>query len=147
VNIEQLGLIGVFLAGAIPWFEAIAVVPVGILAGLNPVAVVASAVIGNALTIFLFAYLGSDIRDRWLARRIAHGKSGESTRFARAQRFFDKSGIFGIALLGPVFIGTQFAAAVAVAAGVKPLKTSIIITVATLLWAIAVAVTTVIATQ
>jgi membrane protein YqaA with SNARE-associated domain len=146
VNVEQWGLIGVFLAGATPWLEAIAVVPVGILAGLNPWAVVAAAIVGNCLTIFLFAYLGSEIRTRWLARRIAHGKSGESKRFDRAQRFFDRFGIYGIALLGPAFIGTQFAAAVAVAAGVKPLKAATIISGATLFWATAVAIATLVAT-
>jgi hypothetical protein len=38
LDIENLGLLGVFIAGAIPWMEAIAVVPAGILVGLNPVA-------------------------------------------------------------------------------------------------------------
>jgi len=45
-----------------------------------------------------------------------------------------------MALLGPILIGTQFAATISVAAGVKPLKTSIIISVATLLWAALIAV-------
>jgi hypothetical protein len=45
-----------------------------------------------------------------------------------------------MALLGPILVGTQFAAAVSVAAGVKPLKTSVIISVATALWAILIAV-------
>jgi hypothetical protein len=43
MNLEQLGLFGVFLAGAIPWFEAIAVVPAGILFGLDPVLTVIAA--------------------------------------------------------------------------------------------------------
>jgi hypothetical protein len=43
-------------------------------------------------------------------------------------------------LLGPILVGTQFAAAISVAAGVKPLKTSIIISVSTLLWSVAIAV-------
>ena len=37
MNLEQLGLLGVFIGGAIPWFEAIAVVPAGIVLGLDPV--------------------------------------------------------------------------------------------------------------
>jgi hypothetical protein len=45
-----------------------------------------------------------------------------------------------MALLGPILIGTQFAATISVAAGVKPLKTGIIISVATLLWAALIAV-------
>ena len=36
MNLEQLGLFGIFLAGAIPWFEAIVAVPGGILFGLDP---------------------------------------------------------------------------------------------------------------
>ena len=31
MNIEELGLIGIFIAGAIPWMEAIAVVPTGVI--------------------------------------------------------------------------------------------------------------------
>jgi hypothetical protein len=140
IDIETLGLFGVFLAGAIPWLEAIAVVPVGILLGLDPLLVVIYGVVGNAITIFLFAYLSSQIREYLLKRRIATGKSGESKKFAKAQAAFDKYGIYGVAALGPAVIGTQFAAAIAVAAGVKPLKASLLITLSTLIWASAIAV-------
>lgn len=135
MNLEQLGLLGVFIAGAIPWFEAIGVVPAGILIGLDPIWVVVAAATGNAITIFLFAYSGSQIRAWWLRRREAKGKVGENKRFAKAQEAFNKWGVFGMALLGPLVIGTQFAAAVSVAAGVKPLKTSLIVTVGMVVWA------------
>lgn len=140
MNLETLGLFGVFLAGAIPWMEAIAVVPLGILFGLDPVWVVLSALVGNALTIFLFAYLSSQIRDWLRRRREAAGKVGESKKFVKAQEYFDRYGIFGLAALGPALIGTQFAAAIAVAAGVKPLRASILITVSTAIWATSIAV-------
>ena len=45
LDIEHLGLLGVFIAGAIPWMEAIAVVPVGIVVGLNPIATLIAAVV------------------------------------------------------------------------------------------------------
>lgn len=135
MNFDQLGLFGVFLAGAIPWFEAVGVVPLGILAGLNPVLTVIFAVAGNTITIFLFAYGASAIRQWLLKRRQAKNKPGESPRLVKAQRSFDRWGIYGLAFLGPLVIGTQFAALVAVAAGVKPLKASLIITAATLVWA------------
>jgi hypothetical protein len=140
MNYEQLGLLGVFIAGAIPWLEAIGVVPGGIIFGLDPVLVVIAAVAGNTITIFAFAYVGDQIRSWLKKRRAAKGKEGESPRFAKAQASFDKYGIYGMGLLGPILIGTQFAAAISVAAGVKPLKTSIVISVATLLWAAAIAV-------
>lgn len=138
--LENLGLLGVFIAGAIPWMEAIAVVPAGIVFGLDPLAVVVAAVIGNGLTIFLFAYLGSSIRERIIKKRLANGKTGESPKFEKALKAFDKYGIYGLSVLGPLIIGTQFAAAAAVAAGVKPLRASLIVTLSMVLWASGIAV-------
>jgi hypothetical protein len=135
MNIENWGLLGVFIAGAIPWIEAIAVIPSGIVLGLNPYATVIAAVVGNAITIFLFAYLSSNIRQRIINRRMAQGKSGDSAKFEKALKAFDKYGIYGMAFLGPILIGTQFAAAASVAAGVKPLRVSVLITTSMALWA------------
>ena len=140
MNLEQWGLFGIFLAGAIPWMEAIAVVPSGIVLGLNPYATVIAAVVGNAITIFLFAYAGSSIRAKISQRRIAKGKSSESPKFEKAVKAFDRYGIYGMAALGPVIIGTQFAAAASVAAGVKPLRVSFLVTASMILWSIAIAV-------
>lgn len=139
MDLEQLGLLGVFIGGAIPWFEAIAVVPAGILFGLDPVAVVIYALVGNSITIVLFAYLSSNIREWLTGRRVRKGLSGQSKKFTKAQQAFDKYGIYGMAALGPILIGTQFAAAISVAAGVKPLRTSILIIIATGIWAALIA--------
>lgn len=138
MNLEQLGLLGVFLAGATPWIEAIVVIPAGLLFGLDPFWVVVSAMAGNAITIFLFAYLGSAIRE-WFRSRRKPENADKPDRFAKAQKLFDRYGIYGLALVSPILVGTQFAAAVAVAAGVKPLRTSVLITAATALWAIGIA--------
>jgi hypothetical protein len=140
MNLEQLGLLGIFIAGAIPWFEAIAVVPAGILFGLDPVLTVLAAVSGNAITIFLFAYAGASIRQWLIRRREAKGKSGDSPKYQKAMVAFDKYGIWGMAALGPILIGTQFAAAASVAAGVKPLKVSLLITLSMAIWSVVLAV-------
>lgn len=139
MNLEDLGLIGIFVAGAIPWMEAIAVIPSGIVMGIDPVQTVIAAVLGNAITIFVFAFLGSSIREWNVRRRTAKGKPIESPKFEKAQKAFNRYGIYGMALLGPIFIGTQFAAAASVAAGVKPLRASLIITSSMCLWAIGIA--------
>ena len=97
-------------------------------------------VTGNAITIFLFAYLGSTIRERIRKRRISKGKVGESRKFDKAIKAFDRYGIYGMALLGPILIGTQFAAAASVAAGVKPLKVSLFISIGMALWATGIAI-------
>jgi uncharacterized membrane protein len=139
LDIENLGLLGVFIAGAIPWMEAIAVVPAGIVVGLNPVATLFAAVIGNSLTIVLFAYFASNIRERLIKRRVRKGKSAKLPKLEKALKAFDKYGIYGLAVLGPILIGTQFAAAAAVLAGVKPLRASILIIASLILWAVAIA--------
>ncbi|MEN9955086.1 MAG: hypothetical protein RLZZ41_750 [Actinomycetota bacterium] len=137
MNLEQLGLLGVFIAGATPWIESIVVIPAGLLLGLDPFWVVVSAMAGNALTIFLFAYLGSAIRE-WFRSKRKPENAHKPDRFAKAQKLFDRYGIYGLALVSPILVGTQFAAAVAVAAGVKPLRTSVLITLGTTLWALGI---------
>lgn len=137
--LEQLGYFGIFLAGAIPWFEAIAVVPAGILLGLDPVVTVVAAAVGNIITIAAFAYAGDRIRSWVVNRRREAGKQPRTDRFEKAQRAFDRYGIYGMAALGPVLIGTQFAAAVSVAAGVKPLRVTALISASMVVWATAIA--------
>ena len=139
MNLEQLGYFGIFLAGAIPWFEAIGVVPVGILFGLDPVLTVIAASVGNIITIAIFAYAGDRIRNWVIERRRKKGIEPKAGRYEKAQNAFDKYGIFGMAALGPILIGTQFAAAASVAAGVKPLKVTLLISIAMVLWAIGIA--------
>lgn len=128
--VQQLGLLGVFIAGAIPWLEAVTVIPVGILIGLDPVLTLVFAIAGNIITVVMFAYLSEKIL-QWAARRRARksGSAGPDGRSERARRIFDRYGIFGMALLGPLVIGTQFAAAVAVSFGVSPLKSSVVVSV------------------
>ena len=142
MNLEQLGLVGVFIFGAIPWFEAIGVVPGGILVGLNPTLTVIAAAGGNLITIAVFAYGGAKIRSWVVARREAKGKHPKSDRWSKAQKAFEKYGIYGMAILGPLIIGTQFAAAASGAAGVRPARVTLVISIAMLLWAIAFAVLT-----
>jgi hypothetical protein len=139
MNLEQLGLLGIFIAGAVPWLEAIAFIPPGIAVGFDPVLTVIAAVAGNASTIFLFAYSGSGIRNWLRKRREAKGKTGESPKYQKALVAFQKYGFWGMAALGPIIIGSQFAAAASVAAGVKPMKTSIFISVSVLIWSVALA--------
>ena len=59
--VQQLGLLGVFIAGAIPWLEAVTVIPVGILIGLDPVLTLVFAIAGNIITVVMFAYLSEKI--------------------------------------------------------------------------------------
>jgi hypothetical protein len=115
------------------------VVPAGIVLGLDPVLTVVFASVGNIITIAVFAYGGGALRNWIVARRVAKGKEPESPKFVKAQQAFDKYGIFGMAALGPILIGTQFAAAASVAAGVKPLKVTTLVSAAMVIWAAVIA--------
>jgi uncharacterized membrane protein len=139
VNLEQLGLFGIFLAGAIPWIEAILAVPAGIVFGLDPILTVIFAVTGNIITIMVFAYGGRTLRDWVIRRRVGKGKEPESAKFRKAQVAYEKYGIYGMAILDPILIGSPFSAAASVAAGVKPRKVTAILSIAIILWASAIA--------
>jgi hypothetical protein len=119
--------------------EAITVIPAGIVLGLDPVLTVVFASVGNIITIAVFAYGGGALRNWIVSRRVAKGKEAESPKFVKAQQAFDKYGIYGMAVLGPIVIGTQFAAAASVAAGVKPLKVTVLVSAAMVTWATLIA--------
>jgi len=120
--LEQLGLLGVFIAGAIPWLEAVGVIPIAILFGLNPFWTITLAFSGNAITTFAFAYSSKAVMQR-VAKR---GKS-EGKNMSRARRAFDRYGIWGMAVVGPLLIGSQIAAALSVALGVSAFKSAMAI--------------------
>jgi hypothetical protein len=101
---------------------------------------VIAAVIGDAIAIVVFAYLSSTMRNRIIKRREAKGKTGESPKFEKAVRMFDKYGIYGMAIAAPALIGTQIAAMASVAAGVKPFRASTLIVASTLLWSVGIAI-------
>lgn len=117
--------LGLFLTAAIPWLELIVVVPAGVALGLNPVVVALIALLGNALPVLgivvFFDWLG---QRPWFRRffQVAQNQSAgeeESDRRRkkreRAQRLFQKYGVPGLALLGPMIIGSHFSAALAMA--------------------------------
>jgi hypothetical protein len=138
--IEQWGLLGVFFATAVPLVDAVVMVPMAIAFGLNPTLTVVLATAGDAIAILVFAFLSSSIRSRIIKRRAAKGKTGDSPRFEKAVRAFDKHGIYAVALTAPALIGTQIAAMASVAAGVKPGRASVLIIFSTLIWSAAIAI-------
>ena len=73
-------------------------------------------------------------------RRIRQGKSAELPKLEKALRAFDKYGVYGLAALGPILIGTQFAVVAAVIAGIKPFRASVLIITSLTIWAVAIAI-------
>lgn len=142
--VEQLGLLGVFLAGATPWLEAIAVIPIGMLLGLPAVWTLVLALVGNIVTVAVFAYGSDTILAAMAKRREKKGKaSQEDSRIARAKRIFARYGDVGMAVVGPLVIGTQFAAAIAVSLGVSAWRATVVQSLGAVVWGVIAASTTV----
>lgn len=110
----------VFVFAALPFFEAYGVVPVVILAGLSFVPSLLIGIIGNIVTVlFLLVFL--DQFNQWRAkRRERKGKVARSNkRSLRAQRLWDKYGMPGLSMIGPMVVGSHLTALMCAAFGGK----------------------------
>lgn len=148
------GLWVTFLGGALPWLEALVVIPAGILAGLPAVPVFLAAVAGNLLTVALSAWFGEQVMSWWAGRRsrrewakrdpqsAARRANRRRRRQQRILRVMDRGGMPALAALGPLLLGTQVAAVAAVAVGVSAWRSFMWISAGTILWALAAAAAT-----
>ncbi|WP_096440055.1 small multi-drug export protein [Alteribacter populi] len=100
----------VFLLAATPFFEMIAVIPLGVAAGLNVVPVTILALLGNVVTVLLVILLINQIQAWLTRRREAKGKEPSLKRQNRAKRVWKRFGLPGLAVIGPLFIGSHLAA-------------------------------------
>lgn len=144
------GLVGVFLGGALPWLEAVVVIPAGVVAGLDPVPVVLAGLSGNLLTVTIAAVYGARLRAWWRARGqrrsatpatpgAADAEPDDGGRSGRAEEVMRRWGLPGLALLGPVGLGTQLSAVLAVSMGVSVRRTLVWIGTGTVVWCVVAA--------
>jgi len=143
----------VALAGAIPFIEGEGAATIGIIGGIHPVVAGVAAVIGNFLCVAVLVLLSSGARQAVVTRhrsRVAVKSGGgtavdtlpeeqTSTRSQKFQRAFERYGVPGVSLLGPLLLPTQFTATMLGAAGVGKARILIWQAVAIVLWTTAVA--------
>lgn len=150
---ELLQPLIVALAGAIPFIEGEGAATIGILGGIHPVVAVIAAVIGNFLCVAALVLLGAGARNAVVTRSRARSAAASgggtavetipaptSTRSQKFQRAFERYGVPGVSLLGPLLLPTQFTATMLAAAGVGKARILIWQAVAIVLWTTAVAV-------
>ncbi|MCJ1908631.1 small multi-drug export protein [Planococcus ruber] len=123
----------VFLGAAIPWLEIALVIPLGIVWGLSPFWVMVMAFVGNMLTVLALIIGFDKFKDWYLKRQEAKGKTG-SKKSERAKAIWNKYGLPGLALLGPILIGTHIAAFIGMTLGATKRNTTIWLTVSIGLW-------------
>lgn len=136
----------VALAGAVPFIEGEGAATIGIIGGINPVVAGIAAAIGNFLAVAVVVILTSGARQAVVTRTRARtmatvgGGSGASLngspvaadstvaandgsakakRRAKFERAFERYGVPGVSLLGPLLLPTHFTASMLTASGVR----------------------------
>ncbi|MEU4385095.1 small multidrug efflux protein [Promicromonospora sp. NPDC023805] len=145
---ELLQPVIVAAAGAIPFIEGEGGVAIGIIGGIHPVVAAVAAAIGNFLCVAALVLLSSGARNAVVTRHRAKvaaragasagdetvlmtAPAGETesarsaTRKAKFQRSYERYGVPGVSLLGPLLLPTHFTATMLAASGVG--KTRILI--------------------
>ncbi|PIC97628.1 DNA-binding protein [Sporosarcina sp. P26b] len=125
----------VFLAGAAPGFEVLVAVPLGILRGMPLATAVLIGFAGNALTIILEIMIFQKLKDWWESRKKTDANA-PSKRTARAESIWKRFGIPGLALLGPVLIGSHLATFLALALGSSKSQTAIWLLISLAIWSV-----------
>lgn len=126
----------VFLLAGIPLVELIAVVPLAIIGGLSPVPVAILGFLGNALTVILLIVFVDRVRGWMRARKQkrigVREQVGEefqnneeviieqdSKKEKRARVLFDKYGLPGLTIFGPILVGSHITAFMGMSFGSK----------------------------
>ncbi|WP_127818451.1 small multidrug efflux protein [Microbacterium sp. CPCC 204701] len=136
---ELLQPLIVAAAGAVPFIEGEGAATIGIIGGLNPVVAATAGIVGNFLCVTVLVLLAartrsSVVRHHRERRLVASGTpatavssdavrpgtrdDGGSARKAKFQRAFERYGVPGVSLLGPLLLPTQFTATMLAGAGV-----------------------------
>ncbi|WP_164232765.1 small multidrug efflux protein [Microbacterium hydrocarbonoxydans] len=124
----------VALAGAVPFIEGEGAVAIGVIGGIHPVIAAVAAMAGNFLCVAVLVLASSGARAAIVnrsraGRPVLAGAAGSTSvpaedsgrgaaRRERFQRAFERYGVPGVSLLGPLLLPTQFTATMLAAAGV-----------------------------
>lgn len=107
-------------AGAIPFIEAELSAIIAIVGGIHPLVAATAAAAGNLLSVILVVFIGDRIRTAALRRSGGTPKPAPtSKKRERFRRTFERFGVPGVSLLGPLVLPTQLTAATLVASGVS----------------------------
>lgn len=123
----------VFLGAAIPWLEIALVIPLGIIWGLSPFWVMVLAFVGNMATV-LPLIIGFERFRIWYAKRQEAKGRPENKKSERAIRIWNKYGLPGLAMLGPILIGTHIAAFIGMSLGATKKNTTLWLTISIGVW-------------
>ncbi|WP_156288926.1 small multi-drug export protein [Oceanobacillus salinisoli] len=125
--------VSVFVLAAIPLFEAYGVIPVATIAGLSVLPVMVLGVVGNIATVLLVIVFINQIKN-WRKKRKGNNDEKTSKRSVRAQKLWGKYGLPGLAMLGPLVVGSHLTALMSITFGGTKRKTFYWMTASIITW-------------
>jgi uncharacterized membrane protein len=123
----------VFVAGAVPFIEGEGAASIGIVGGVNPVAAAIAGALGNFAAVLVVVLLSARIRAA-ATRKRAGRATRRSARMEKFQRAFNRYGVVGVSLLGPLLLPTHFTAVALTGVGVPKGRVLVWQGVAIVLW-------------
>ncbi|MDT8860545.1 small multi-drug export protein [Alkalihalobacillus sp. MEB130] len=126
----------VLLLAAVPFLEGYAVAPLAIIAGLATVPVFVLGVIGNVVTVALVIVFVNKIKEWRTKKKKETEEKAESKRSIRAQKIWTKYGLPGLAMIGPLFVGSHVTAFMSVSLGGTKKKALIWMTASITIWTV-----------
>ncbi|PPA71595.1 small multi-drug export protein [Jeotgalibacillus proteolyticus] len=130
----------IFLAAATPWLEIALVIPLGIIRGHSPILVMLVGFLGNMVTIVLLIALFEKVR-AYFAKK-AKTEKKKNKRQERAKKIWNRYGLPGLALLGPILIGTHIAAFIGMSLGAQKSWTLLWLTISIGIWSLVFGIAT-----
>lgn len=139
---ELLQPVIVALAGAVPFIEGEGAAAIGIIGGIHPVVAALAGIVGNFLCVAILVMASAGARDAVVSRHRAKrsatleadgartmtmasvdaqapiDSASGSARAAKFQKAFERYGLPGVSLLGPLLLPTHFTATMLAAAGI-----------------------------
>lgn len=125
----------VFILAAVPFFEAYGVIPLASIAGLSVVPVIILGLVGNILTVLLVILFMNQIKN-WRKKRKNNNDQEESKRSLRAQILWRKYGLPGLAMLGPLLVGSHLTALASMSFGGTKKTTFLWMSASITIWSI-----------
>lgn len=126
----RLQWVGIMVTAAIPFLEVEVAAALGVLTGMPVVIAILAAVVGNVVTVAVIIQIALFTRSHWKRKSV----SGQSPRMVKLRRSFDRYGVPGVSLLGPIILPTHFTSATMVSLGANARTVLIWQTIAIMLW-------------
>lgn len=128
--------VGVLLAAMIPYVEAEGAAVLGVVAGIDLVVAIPVAIVGNAIALAVVVWVIGAARSG-----LTRGRAKEADpKRQRMRRVFDRYGVPGVSLLGPLLLPSHVTAAAMVGFGAPRRRVFVWGVVSVGLWALVLGV-------